>query len=72
MPLTPAEFVTFWNTSTLREQQGAQMHFQQLVELVGLNPASYFGTTGDKAVFEQHVEKTGGGAGRSNYSVVQM
>ena len=66
MPLTPAEFVTFWNTSTLREQQGAQMHFQQLVELVGLNPASYFGTTGDKAVFEQHVEKTGGGAGRAD------
>jgi len=68
MTITPADFVKNWNDSTLREQQGAQLHFQQLVELVGLNPASYFGTTGDKAVFEQHVEKTGGGAGRADVS----
>lgn len=68
MLITPAEFVKNWNDSTLREQQGAQLHFQQLVELVGLNSASYFGTTGDKAVFEQQVEKTGGGAGRADVS----
>ncbi len=66
MPITPAEFVARWNDSTRREQQGAQLHFHELVELVGLNPSTYIGTTGDKAVFEQHVEKAGGGAGRAD------
>jgi hypothetical protein len=66
MTITPAEFVKNWNDSTLREQQGAQLHFFQLVELLGLNPSQYLGTTGEGAVFEQHVEKTDGGAGRAD------
>ena len=66
MTITPAEFVARWNDSSLREQQAAQTHFRELVELVGLNPYTYIDTAGDKAVFEQHVEKTGGGAGRAD------
>lgn len=57
--MTPLQFVEKWRESTLRERQGAQMHFLDLCDLLGEpkpdQPDSY--------CFERGAEKVGGGDG---------
>jgi len=66
MSITLTRFISDWNTSILREQQGASIHFYQLCEAIGLSPSDWITTTGEKIVFEQYVQKTSGGVGRAD------
>ena len=60
--LTPQQFIANWKTSDLNEKSGAQTHFNQLCELLGVDKPT--GTSlADGYGFEKNVEKTGGGHG---------
>lgn len=60
------EFVRRWSSSTLREQQAAQSHFNELCRLVGRPTPTEFDPTGDTFTFERHVTKSSGQAGRAD------
>lgn len=66
MPMTPKEFVERWSQSTLREQQGAQSHFNELCELVGHKTPTQADPEGKFFTFEEQVTKATGGKGRAD------
>ena len=61
-----ASFVRTWADSTLREQQGAQSHFNDLCQLVGQPTPSEADPHGEFFTFEKHVTKANGKAGRAD------
>lgn len=64
--ITPKEFVERWAQSSLREQQGAQSHFNELCELVGHKTPAQADPAGTFFTFEEQVEKATGGKGRAD------
>jgi len=56
-------FVQKWQFSQLTERAGAQSHFHDLCDLLGVPTPSDVDTRGDNYVFEKNVLKTGGGSG---------
>ncbi len=61
---TAADFVERWAASELREQQGAQSHFNELCRLIGHKTPTEADPTGDFFTFEKQVIKADGKAGR--------
>ena len=57
--MTPAQFITLWQSNKLTERAGAQPHFDDLCELLGVDkprdPNNY--------CFERGAKKSGGGDG---------
>jgi len=57
--MTPEQFITLWRNNTLSERGGAQAHFDDLCDLLGVDkprdPESY--------CFERGAKKAGGGDG---------
>jgi len=66
MRITPKQFVENWSQSTLREQQGAQSHFNELCELVGHKTPTQADPEGKFFTFEEQVTKATGGKGRAD------
>jgi hypothetical protein len=66
MPITPREFVERWSQSGLREQQGAQSHFNELCQLVGHPTPVEMDPDGAFFAFEENVETATGGRGRAD------
>ncbi len=66
MPISPREFVDRWAQSSLREQQGAQSHFNELCELVGYKTPAQLDPDGEFFTFEEQVTKATGGRGRAD------
>ncbi len=64
--ITPREFVDRWATSSLREQQAAQSHFNELCELVGHKTPAQLDPAGEFFTFEEQVTKATGGKGRAD------
>ena len=64
--MTPKDFVERWAQSSLREQQGAQSHFNELCELVGHKTPTQLDPQGAFFTFEEQVEKATGGKGRAD------
>jgi hypothetical protein len=64
--ITPREFVERWSQSTLREQQAAQSHFNELCELVGHKTPAQLDPAGEFFAFEEQVTKATGGKGRAD------
>jgi hypothetical protein len=64
--ITPKDFVERWAQSSLREQQGAQSHFNELCQLVGHKTPAQLDPTGEFFTFEEQVEKATGGRGRAD------
>ncbi len=60
------DFVTRWSKSTLREQQAAQSHFNELCQLIGHATPTQADPAGTFFTFEEHVEKATGGKGRAD------
>ena len=64
--ILPQEFVERWANSQLREQQGAQSHFNELCELVGHKTPTQLDPLGEFFTFEEQVSKATGGKGRAD------
>lgn len=61
--MTPQDFITKWEPSTLKESSGSQEHFIDLCELLGeLTPAKA-DPTGEEYCFERGARKETGGDG---------
>lgn len=63
MPLSLAEFVTRWKSSSLSERSGAQSHFIDLCEILGQPRPAAADQSGETFTFEKHVSKNLGGKG---------
>lgn len=61
-----ADFVRRWGQSTLREQQGAQSHFNELCHLVGQKTPTEDDPAGERFMFEKQVTKASGRPGRAD------
>jgi type II restriction/modification system DNA methylase subunit YeeA len=61
--MTPAQFVTKWGDSRLRERQGSQEHFIDLCHLLGQPTPAEDDPLGERYCFERGAEKVGGGDG---------
>jgi len=61
--MTPAQFITKWSNSSLRERQGSQSHFNDLCALLGEPTPTEDDPHGERYCFERGAEKTGGGDG---------
>jgi type II restriction/modification system DNA methylase subunit YeeA len=61
--LTLPEFIARWQTATLTEKSGAQSHFTQLCQLLGVKSPTEADPTGKWYAFEKRAVKTGGGEG---------
>ena len=57
--MTPAEFITKWKDNKLSERAGAQAHFLDLCELLGVDKPS----DPDNYYFERGAKHTGAGRG---------
>jgi len=64
--LTLPTFVARWRTATLTEQQGAQSHFRELCEVLGVDPPTALDQSGAAYTFEKGLTKSGGGHGRAD------
>ncbi|MBL8153472.1 MAG: class I SAM-dependent DNA methyltransferase [Anaerolineae bacterium] len=64
--MTPREFVDRWAQSSLREQQAAQSHFNELCLLVGHKTPVQADPEGTDFAFEENVAKATGGRGRAD------
>jgi hypothetical protein len=64
--ITPQDFVARWNDSTLREQQAAQSHFNELCEMVGFKTPTQLDPKGEFFTFEEKLLKATGGKGRAD------
>jgi len=63
LTVTPQDFITKWEPSTLKESSGSQEHFIDLCELLGeLTPAKA-DPTGEEYCFERGARKETGGDG---------
>ena len=60
------DFVRRWGQSTLREQQGAQSHFNELCHLVGQPTPTEADPSGERFMFEKQVIKADGRPGRAD------
>ena len=61
--MTPAQFVSKWSRSELRERQGSQSHFNDLCALLGVLDPATADPAGEHFCFERGAEKVGGGDG---------
>jgi hypothetical protein len=61
--MTPAQFIALWKSSTLKERSGAQTHFNQLCDLLGIPQPVVADPLGEWFTFEKGAKKTGGGDG---------
>jgi type II restriction/modification system DNA methylase subunit YeeA len=61
--MTPAQFITKWGDSRLRERQGSQEHFIDLCRLLGQPTPAEDDPLGERYCFERGAEKVGGGDG---------
>ncbi|HLZ83692.1 MAG TPA: hypothetical protein VKQ54_09005 [Caulobacteraceae bacterium] len=61
--MTPAEFISEWGNSRLRERQGSQEHFIGLCRLLGEPTPAGDDALGERFCFERGAEKVGGGDG---------
>lgn len=61
-----SEFVRRWANSSLREQQGAQSHFNELCAILGMQAPTQADPTGENFAFEKQVIKANGKAGRAD------
>jgi type II restriction/modification system DNA methylase subunit YeeA len=57
--MTPEQFITLWTDNTLTERGGAQGHFDDLCDLLGVDKPR----DPDNYCFERGAKKTGGGEG---------
>ncbi|MGR4868214.1 class I SAM-dependent DNA methyltransferase [Variovorax sp. LARHSF232] len=57
--MTPAQFITLWQSNKLTERAGAQAHFDDLCELLGVEKPR----NADDYCFERGAKKSGGGDG---------
>ncbi|MEI6825428.1 MAG: DNA methyltransferase [Desulfuromonadales bacterium] len=57
--MTPEQFISLWKDNTLTERGGAQAHFDDLCELLGVDKPR----DPDNYCFERGAKKTGGGEG---------
>lgn len=64
--ITPREFVDRWAQSSLREQQAAQSHFNELCELVSHKTPTQLDPEGKFFTFEEQVKTATGGKGRAD------
>lgn len=64
--ITARDFVDRWGHSTLREQQAAQSHFNELCQLVGYKTPTQLDPEGTFFTFEEQVQKATGGKGRAD------
>ena len=63
MRKTLAEFVDYWKVAALTERQGAQPHFIELCDILGVPRPTDHDSDGERYTFEKHVNKTDGGKG---------
>jgi type II restriction/modification system DNA methylase subunit YeeA len=61
--MTPAQFISKWSDSRLRERQGAQEHFIDLCRLLGQPTPAEDDPVGERYCFERGAAKVGGGDG---------
>ena len=61
--MTPAEFITKWRASELKERSAAQEHFIDLCRLLGEPTPAEADPTGERYCFERGARKEGGGDG---------
>lgn len=61
--MTPAEFISKWSNSTLRERAGSHSHFIDLCHLLGEKAPTDADPKGEWYAFEKGAMKTGGGDG---------
>ena len=61
--MTPDQFIAIWKASTLKERSGAQTHFNQLCDLLGVPQPVVADPLGEWFTFEKGAKKTGGGDG---------
>ncbi len=61
--MTPAEFVTKWRASKLKERSSSQPHFIDLCRLLNLPDPPTADPTGESYTFERHVKKLTGSKG---------
>ena len=61
--MTLQDFTANWKASTRSERSGAQEHFLDLCQALGVPTPSQTDPTGEFYTFERRVTKTGGGAG---------
>ena len=74
--MTPAKFIALWQSNKLTERAGAQAHFGDLCELLGVDKPR----DPDNYCFERGAKKSGGGdgwadvwkRGRVNFSAFLM
>lgn len=64
--MTPEDFVARWSQSTLREQQSAQSHFNELCQMLNQPTPTERDPLGTFFTFEQAVLKTDGRPGRAD------
>ncbi|MFN0219529.1 MAG: type IIL restriction-modification enzyme MmeI [Hyphomicrobium sp.] len=61
--MTPEAFISTWKNSDLNEEQGAQMHFNGLCDLIGAPKPTGASLMDQGYGFEVNVNKVGGGQG---------
>ena len=61
--MTPAEFITKWRASELKESAASQEHFLDLCRLLGEPTPAEADPTGERYCFERGARKEGGGDG---------
>ena len=61
--MTPQQFISKWQRSTLTERSACQQHFLDLCELLGQPKPAQADPQGAWYTFERGVHKTGGGDG---------
>lgn len=61
--MTPEQFISTWRTSDLNEKSGAQTHFNELCDLIGVPKPTGTSLMDQGYGFEINVDKTGGGTG---------
>ena len=64
--MTPAEFITKWKDNKLSERAGAQSHFLDLCELIGMDKP----TDPENYCFERGAKRTGAPGDRDGWADV--
>lgn len=59
LPVTPQQFIATWKNNSLTEKGGAQPHFEDLCQLLGVDPPRQYG----EYCYEQDLKKMHGGVG---------
>jgi hypothetical protein len=61
--MTPTDFVEKWRSISVTERSGAQTHFNELCDLLGVEKPLDVDPSGEFYAFERHVSKATGGKG---------